>query len=194
MTPPRTTKAAAGTLSVLPWVYPLDEFYARAGLPLPRIDVLAGDKIPEPYRSLLLHTNDMTPTLEAFHGSEMHLQILRSEPRGDFYFREVVLRLNSNDRPVEFGANKISLNLYSPPVRQLILQERVPLGHILKEHQVPHQTRAKAFLRLESDAFISQALGLDHPCVLYGRRATIWDPHQRPLSEIVEILPPVEPH
>jgi chorismate-pyruvate lyase len=190
---PDPTSDTAGPLNVLPALYPLDDFYARAGMPLPRIEVLAGEMLPEPYRSLLMHSRDMTPTLEAYHGSLMHLHILRSEPRGNFYFREVVLRLDTNDRPVEFGANKISLNLYSPTVRQLILQERLPLGHILKEHQVPHQTYAKAFFRVESDALISRALGLDHPCVLYGRRATIWDSHQRPLSEIVEILPPTEP-
>ena len=180
----------SGPPAVLPHVYPLDEFYARAGLSLPRIEVIAGSEIPEPYHALLVHNNDMTPTLEAFHGADIHLEILRSEPRGEFYLREVVLRLDQSNTPVEFGANKINLNLYGPVVRQLILQEHLPLGHILKTHHVPHTTQPKAFLRLQSDAFIDRALGLKHPCVLYGRRATIWDPQQRPLSEIVEILPP----
>lgn len=177
--------------AVLPYVHPLDEFYARAGLPLPPIRVVSGDEVPEPYRSLLVHQNDMTPTLEDFHQSEIHLEILRSEPRGDFYVREVVLRLDRDQTPVEFGANKISLSLYPPAVRQLILQEHLPLGHLLKLYHVPHRTQAKAFLRLESDAFIGRAFGLKQPCTLYGRRATIWDPAARPLSEIVEILPPV---
>jgi len=46
--------------------HPLDEFYARAGLPMPSLQELTGKEVPEPYRSLLVHENDMTPTLEQF--------------------------------------------------------------------------------------------------------------------------------
>ncbi len=189
MSPPLTPAP-----SVLPWVYPLDEFYAREGLPLPKIERIAADEVPEPYRRLLVHGHDMTPTLQEFHGSMIHLEILRSDPRGDFYFREVMLRLDRDDTPVEFGANKISIELFPPLPRRLILEERLPLGQILKQCEVPHRTAAKAFLRLESDALINRAFGLDASRTLYGRRATIWDPRQRPLSEIVEILPPLPAH
>lgn len=177
--------------TVLPWCYPLDDFYLREGLPLPRIDLIRGDEVPEPFRSLLVHERDMTPTLQTFHQSMIHLQILRSETRGEHYFREVVLRLDRDGSTAEFGANKISIQLFSPAARRLILEERLPLGQILKQCEVPHSTAPKAFLRVESDAFIGRALGLEKPQVLYGRRATIWDPQRRPLSEIVEILPPV---
>ena len=180
----------SGPPAVLPWVYPLDDFYAREGLPLPLIEMIRGDEVPEPFRRLLVHANDMTPTLQAFHNSMIHLEILRSDARGEFYFREVMLRLDRDDAPVEFGANKISIELFAPPARRLILEERLPLGQILKQCEVPHTTAAKAFLRIETDAFISRALGLEGSHVLYGRRATIWDLQRRPLSEIVEILPP----
>jgi chorismate-pyruvate lyase len=177
---------------VLPWIYPLDEFYAREGLPLPKIERVAGADIPEPYRSLLVHGNDMTPTLQGYHGSMIHLEVLRSDPRGDFYFREVMLRLDRDDAPVEFGANKINLSLFASPAKRLILEERLPLGQILKQCDVPHTTAAKAFLRVETDSFIGRSMGLSMPRVLYGRRATIWDLQRRPLSEIVEILPPID--
>lgn len=175
--------------AALPIVYPLDEFYARAGLPLPRIERINGDEMPEPYRSLLVHQRDMTPTLEKFHGSEIHLKILKREQRGDFYFREVVLLLNGTEMPVEFGANKVSLMLFPPKARQLILEERVPLGRILKECDVGHNTTAKAFFRVMPDDLISSVLQLKAPISLYGRKATIMDAQKRPLSEIVEILP-----
>src|SRR5215212_8822891 len=99
--------------TALPYVHPLDDFYARAVLPLPKIERISGDKMPEPYHSLLVHENDMTPTLEKYHSAEIHLRILGREQRGDFYFREVVLQLDGNDRAVEFGAIKISLALFS---------------------------------------------------------------------------------
>ena len=172
------------------FTFPLSEFYVRAKLPLPRIETIAGDAVPEPYRSLLVHHNDMTPTLEAFHKSDVHLEIVSRERRGDFYFREVVLRLNGNDRPIEFGANKIYLGRFSEEAQDLILQEEIPLGRILKDCGVKHRTEAKFFLRVESDEVINRAFDLPQPVTLYGRKAVIRDLQGRPLSEIVEILPP----
>ncbi len=175
--------------TAVPFVYPLDEFYARSGLVLPKVERITGEEVPEPYRALLVHQNDMTPTLEGFHNSSIHLQILNSEQRGDFYFREVVLRLDESELPVEFGANKIGLWLFAPKARQLILEERLPLGRILQECNVEHSTRPKAFFRVVSDEFISRMLKIGAGTTLYGRKATILDLQQRPLSEIVEILP-----
>jgi hypothetical protein len=50
--------------AAVPYVFPLDEFYARSGLPLPKIERLTAEQLPEPQRLLLAHENDMTPTLE----------------------------------------------------------------------------------------------------------------------------------
>lgn len=179
--------------AALPFVYPLDEFYARAGLVLPKIERLAGEQVPEPFRHLLVHENDMTPTLERFHGADIHLRILNREQRDDFYFREVVLQLDKSNTPVEFGAIKINLALFPAKARQLILEEHIPLGRILKECSIAHKTIAKAYFRVEADDLIRQALNLEQPSALYGRRANILDPQKRPLSEIVEVLPPARP-
>jgi chorismate-pyruvate lyase len=66
----------------------------------------------------------------------------------------------------------------------------VPLGRILKECNVRHKTEAKFFLRVQPDETICRALELETPVPLYGRKAIISDLQGRPLSEIVEILPP----
>ena len=158
---------------------------------MPRIEVIPGDAVSEPFKSLLVHHNDMTPTLEAFHQSDLHLEIVSRERRGDFYFREVVLRLHGSESPVEFGANKLYLGRFPEEAQDLILQEYMPLGRILKECQVPHRTEAKAFLRVQSDDLIGEKFELTQSTVLYGRKAVISDLQGRPLSEIVEILPPV---
>ena len=178
--------------AALPYVYPLDEFYARSGLSLPKIERRTAEEVPEPYRGMLVHQNDMTPTLEKFHGGRIHLQILNRETRGESYFREVVLRLDGSEKAVEFGANRISLLLFPPKARQLILEERFPLGRILEECEIEHSTRAKAFFSVLADELISGVLKLAPGTILYGRKATIVDPQQRPLSEIVEILPPIQ--
>src|SRR5438034_1010750 len=97
--PSASNPAACAAPMVLPYAYPLDEFYAQAGRQLPVIEPIAGEAMPEPYRSLLVHNRDMTPTLEQFHGGTVHLRVLRREERGDFYLREVVLALEASERP-----------------------------------------------------------------------------------------------
>jgi chorismate-pyruvate lyase len=174
-------------------VYPMDDFYAQMGMPLPQVESVAAESLPEPERTLLVHGNDMTSTLMAFHKSRLHLEVLRREMRGDYYLREVVLCLDTNNRPVEFGAIKIYLNLLPGPVRRSILDERLPLGQILKDCSVAYHSRPKAFLKVVSDDWIGRALRLNAPQTLYGRRNTLTDPEQRPLAEIVEILPPEAP-
>jgi chorismate-pyruvate lyase len=181
----------AGSPAVLPYAYPLDEFYAQAGRVLPAIQQVGEDAVPEPFRQLLVHNHDMTPTLEQFHGQSIHIEVLRSEQRGEAYFREVVLLLDDSGQPVEFGAIKINLVLFPATARRFILEERLPLGHILKACHVTHSSRPKAYIRVESDDFINQALRLTGRHTLYGRRNTLLDPRQMPLAEIVEILPPV---
>lgn len=181
---------ATPSLRALPFAYPLDDFYARAGVVLPQIEQVEPMQIPEPSRSLLVHDSDMTPTLERFHSAPVELQVLGREVRGEFYFREVVLRLKGTGKPVEFGAIKINLGLFPSEARHLILEERLPLGHILTQCKVGHQSRPKAFIKVVSDEIINQALGLNGAQVLYGRRNTHLDSQLRSLSEIVEILPP----
>jgi chorismate-pyruvate lyase len=146
--------------------------------------------VPEPFRSLLVHADDMTPTLERFHGDKIHIRVLRRQLRGDFYFREVVLVLDADERPVEFGAIKMNLALFAPAARKLILEEREPLGHILRDCAVAHSSRPKAYLRVESDELINRALNLAGKHTLFGRRNTHFDTQDRALAEIVEILPP----
>jgi chorismate-pyruvate lyase len=173
-----------------PFLYPLDELYARAGRILPEIERIPAEQVPAPYHTLLVHETDMTPTLEKYHNSGIHLRILHREQRDDFYFREVTLLLRGSDKPVEFGANKVSLSLFPPRARQLILEEHVPLGRILKDCEIGHTTHTKAFFRVQPDELIAEVLGMKNRMALYGRRATILDLQKRPLSEIVEILPP----
>lgn len=175
---------------VLPFAYPLDDFYAQQGMTLPPIESVPGEEVPQPYRSLLVHDDDMTPTLEHFHGEQLHVSVIRRQQRGDYYFREVVLSRDSDNAPVEFGAIKIMLKLFPAGARQAILSEHTPLGRILADHRIRHTSKPKAFLRVESDEFINTALQLEGRQVLYGRRNTLWNPEMKPLAEVVEILPP----
>jgi chorismate-pyruvate lyase len=186
---PENSSTISAETKAFSLVHPLDEFYAAAGQPLPPLNQVDGEAVPEPYRTLLVHQNDMTPTLEKVHGGPVHLQVLGRRRKGDAYFREVILRLDGSNQPVEFGAIKINLERFTPAARRQILEEHLPLGHILHEYKIPHTSRPSAYLRLASDKLINEVLGLTGAQVLYGRRNTLYDPQQRSLAEIVEILP-----
>lgn len=189
MSTPPNSDSLLQPARVLPFAYPLDEFYALANRELPAIEQVSGESLPEPARTLLVHQNDMTPTLEKFHGDELYLDVISRRHRGDFYFREVVLLTQKSHQAVEFGAIKINLGLFPCSARPRILQEQQPLGGILREYKIPHTSRPKAFLRLRADDFVRSALKLQGEPTLYGRRNTLFDAQQRPLAEIVEILP-----
>lgn len=189
MTPPSAFSPPADTATRL--AYPLDEFYTRERLSLPVIRPLSGTAIPEPYRTLLVHERDMTPTLEAWFYSDIHIEVWGRERRGDLYFREVLLRLDRDLRPVEFGASQIHLDRFDPQVRRLILDEYLPLGHILKMCDVPHQGQPLGYFAVESDPLLNRAFRLRDSRLLYGRRNVLRNPQGKVLSEIVEILPPL---
>ncbi len=172
---PDKSPTAATPPAHLSLAHPLDEFYAVAGQPLPPIGSIDGEGMPEPYKTLLVHQNDMTPTLEKHHRSGIHLKVLGRRRKEDWYFREVVLLLNGSNLPVEFDAIKINLALFPPVARDQILREELPLGHILEEHKIPHSSRPRAFLRLASDPLINDLLKLS------GFAGALWPP-QHPVG------------
>jgi chorismate-pyruvate lyase len=180
--------ALAGRSDLAECAYPLDSFYAGAGLMLPPLQRLDGEEVPVPFKALLVHRNDMTPTLEAFYGSRLELKVLNRYRRGTDYCREVVLSREDTKEPVEFGANRVCLDRFPEEVRRLILAEREPLGRLLRDYGVVHTCEPNAFFRVASDRFINEALQLSGAHVLYGRHNRLYTPEGELLSEVVEIL------
>jgi hypothetical protein len=172
-------------------IHPLEDFYRRSGVSLPPWQQIDGEEVPEPYKRLLVHSSDMTSTLERFYEEPVHVRVLSSRQEADEYFREVVLR-TEKDKPIEFGAIKINLALCTEDARRQILEERWPLGRILKDCGMHYSSWPKAFLKVASDRLINSALNLKGANVLYGRRNTLLNAEEQSLAEIVEILPPVE--
>jgi len=171
-------------------IYPLNEFYEQLGLPLPAVARVDGRDMPEPYRSLLVHNRDMTPTLERAHDRRIRLRVLRSTVADDVLSRQVVLVAEGSEVPVAFGASKIHLEHFPEDARPLVLEGKQPLGAILRSQGIAHAGRPEVFLEVTADALIHNALGLTEPARLYGRRNMLVDAAGRTLAEVVEILPP----
>jgi chorismate-pyruvate lyase len=169
-------------------LYPLDEFYEQAGLSLPKVESIEGHAVPEPYRSLLVHERDMTPTLIDAYQSNLRLRVLRREWRDDVYSRQIALEVD--DLAVAFGAIKIYLDHFPPQARDLVLEGKRPLGAILQSEVIEHRSRPEAYFQVTSDAVINEALRLPAETVLYGRRNVLWNRSKHPLAKVIEILPP----
>jgi hypothetical protein len=168
---------------------PFTGFYADAKAKAPETTLIEGAAMPEPYRTLLVNHGDMTPTLELFHRCTLHLKVLGRVHTGDEYRRQVVL-LDPQDRPVEFGAIRIHLDVLLPAVQKLVLAGQRPLGGVLIENSVPHSSRPSAYFSVVGDELINRALGVARPTTLYGRCNTLTADDGRVIAEVVEILPP----
>ena len=178
------------TLSLHAAARPLLDFYQRGGVAPPELLPIDGTDMPEPYRKLLVHADDMTPTLEHFHGARIHLRMVNREVTEAAYTREVILEAGEQNVPVEFGAIAIHLEQFSEAARELILGESVPLGTILADHAIIHHSCPQAYFRVNSDPLITEALGLPASTELYGRCNIHRDPAGNHLAETVELLPP----
>ena len=172
-------------------IYPLDEFYAERGEAMPVIERVEPDEVPEPYRSLLVHKADMTSTLERFHQETLHIEILARR------LRRIRILPGSGAGPGSLAKARrirrhqdLSRLVSRRGAVEEILRERQPLGRILNMFNIPFASRPGAFLRLASDKYIDGALQLQGPHLLHGRRNSLVDARERPLAEIVEILPP----
>jgi chorismate-pyruvate lyase len=174
-------------------LYPLSEFYDESHLPQPESQQLQPEEIPEPYRSLLVHESDMTPTLEAAYGENIHLRVLQYVHHDEVVSRQVLLVTDSAERAVEMGAIKIYLKRFPEEARRLIAARRIPLGTILRQLGIPHESHPSAYFRVAAQGAIAEVMGVNGGETLYGRRNVLSDPDGRPLAEVVEILPPAEP-
>ncbi len=170
-------------------LHPLAAACRHASRSVPRIDSVTANDMPEPYRSLLVHDGDMTPTLVRFHQSDIHLNVLQQFTNYDNYGREVVLLLDGADKPVEYGAIIVMLGRFPKRARDQILGGYRPLGAILAEHNMVHTSAPTVFFSVLADDHIANVLDVTAGTRLFGRCNVISNEHGQPLADIVEILP-----
>lgn len=177
---------AASAASILG---PLAGFYVAAGLALPVAEKVGNEDVPRALCALLSAPRPLTPRLEALHGEPLALRVLERRRHGDVYGRRVVL-VRGDGVPVVLGAIEIDLARLAPAIRDEVLAEAVPFGHIL----VGAVARPDALLRVACDPFIAAALALPiERAWLYGRRRTLVDGQRATVATIVEILAPEPP-
>jgi chorismate-pyruvate lyase len=152
------------------------------------------DKIPQPYRNLLVHDTRMTSTLESAFDEEMTLNVLSSKQISeDRYIRQVLLMGKSSGLPREYAAIEIFLSRFPPEPTEIILNGVVPFGTILTQFNIPHLSKPDRFFRFQATEQMVEQLKLQTAEVLlYGRQNTLMTPDEEPLAEVIEFLPIIE--
>ena len=157
--------------------YPLDEFYAARGLPLPAIGADARRADARAARSLLAHDSDMTSHPGEFFTAQAPLRRSGGAASSGRIFPRGRAATGRPGQRVEFGAIKIMLDLFPAEAQREILREQQPLGRILRDFGIPFSSRPGAYLRMASDDFISRALDLGRRAIASMAGATrCWTP------------------
>jgi hypothetical protein len=169
-------------------LFPLDVVYRRAGVETPAMKIVAPYEIPMPYRSLLVHEDDMTITLERHFGGRVILRALSTFTSGAWYFRRVLLVQEYTGRPVEMGAIRMKLDGFGARLKKQILKNEVPLGRILRDSGFKYVSHAMAFLAITPNPEMMGVFWMREPKTLYGRRTEIMR-NDTKIGDIVEVLP-----
>jgi chorismate-pyruvate lyase len=185
--PGRKVPSAVGPDRIL---FPLDFLYRRSGVASPDVHAIAPDDIPFPYRTLLVHTNDMTLTLERHFGGPLAVRALSTLTSGDWYLRRVLLAQEYSGRPVEMGAIRINLGALPESIRGQIRKNQIPLGRLLRDGHVDFESRPRAFLAVTPNPEMMGVFWMREPRTLYGRRTEVYLSDAK-IGDIVEILPVV---
>lgn len=145
---------------------------------------------PEPYKSLLVHEQHMTVTMERFHKTSVAVRVIERRLDGDVYSRKILLESTGDGKVVQFGIVRFDLSYVTQAVRQEILSEATPLGRILINHNVLRHIDLGAIVRVVPGpglrGLFASAPGLE----TYGRLATIFC-NRKPAVDLLEIAAPI---
>jgi len=180
----------AATTKETDLLYPLSLFRERDDRPLPIVQIIEGDVMPDPYRGLLVHHGDMSSRLEEFYKAPMRLRVLHVEQTERAYRREVILCTQDTGLPVEYGAIEINLDAFVEPLRTEIVEASLPLGGLLNKHGVRYRSEPRAYLRLLPDLTLCKQFGCEACAAFFGRCNILRDESGTVLARIVEVLRP----
>ncbi len=152
---------------------------------------IAGDAMPEPYCSLLVHTLHMTVTVERYYGGPVDVTVLDTVQVGSEYARKILLTRRDTGAVVQFGIVQIDLDLLSEPVRARIVEGKTPLGRVLIEEGVLRHIVPAGYLKVETCATMRGWFGMSETATTYGRLGVILT-DGKPAIEVLEVLAPVQ--
>ena len=118
------------------------------GLSLDDFQPVDAAEVPDPYRTLLVHHEHMTVTLEERYGTKVHLFVLDRKHDRKAYARKLILRAGAGGPVILAGIMRIRLDVCGPEARDRIISESAPPGRILIEQGFLRSIENLAFFRV----------------------------------------------
>lgn len=157
-----------------------------------RVEHIPSAVTPEPYKSLLVHNEHMTVTMERYHQTTVDVRVLAHRHDGDLYARKILLLKHGTNTPVQFGIVRFNLSYVTAAVRREIIDGTTPLGRILINHNVLRHIDLGAILELTAGPGLADCLRMPVGGVTYGRLATIFC-NRQPAVDLLEVSAPLVP-
>ncbi len=151
-------------------------------------EVTAGE-LPDQFQAMLAHNDHMTVTVEAWYNSLVKLNVLEERRDNDYYSRRIILSLQRDGTPVQFGIMRISLSGLPQIVRMEIESQALPLGRIMIRHHLMRNVELDKLWRVTSGPELRKYLKLERGTMCYGRTAHILV-EKKPAVELLEIVVP----
>ena len=155
-----------------------------------RVEHIPASTTPEPYKSLLVHDQHMTVTMEQFHHCDVDVSVIVEELQDPLYTREILLTKTGTHAVVLFGLVRFDFTYVTPAVKAEILAKQLPLGRVLIRHNVLRHIDLGAILKIIPGPALQQHLQLKDASPVYGRMATIFC-NGRPAVDLLEVAAPV---
>ena len=177
----------SGAIAVSDTIASLSSLFYENHASIGGFEEVSAGELPAQYRSLLAHDDHMTVTVEAWHNSLVEVQVLEEHITEEYYSRKIVLALQRDGKPVQFGIMRIRLTDLPQIVRMEIESQALPLGRIMIRHHMMREVELESLWRVSAGPELHKHLRLDSGTVVFGRTARILV-DKAPAVELLEIV------
>lgn len=171
-------------------LHKLSSLFPDGGQLFDLVEHIPASTTPEPYKSLLVHEQHMTVTMEEFYHCGVDVQVTFEEWSEPHYHREILLTRAGTNEVVQFGLVRFDFTYVTPAVKAEILAKKLPLGRVLIQHNVLRHIDLGAILKITPGPALRTHLQLTDSSPVYGRMATIFC-NCHPAVDLLEVAAPV---
>lgn len=158
---------------------------------LPAAEFVPAHRVPDPFKTLLVHEQHMTVVLERRHGATVKVTPWRVHHLGDLYGRMLDLHITGSGRMVMTGVMLVNLTILSEEATERILAGTTPLGKVLIDHTPLRTVTPTQFFKLPPTDPLAVRFGSTTGRPAWGRLATI-HLDGNPAVDLLEIVHPDE--
>lgn len=154
---------------------------------LHNIDIIDSHLVPSCYRKLLSQQRYMTLILQEHFNSNLQLNLINQVVNHNILSRTITL-LKNDTIPVLFAEININLNALSLHLKDHVLESKLPLGFLLKEHGIAENFSNMDYFKISPNRSLLNYLQCQKDHYLFGRINCLHNQDGLLLAKSLEIL------